>query len=230
MICPGCAAEMTAMTLDGHVGGTKVAIDMCPACHAFWFDRFENLQLAPRSIVRLFQLMTEQGSASRPFTRALGCPRCLSPLRLTHDIQHTTSFEYWRCEQEHGRFITFLNFLREKDFIRPLTPEQIAELRDSVQTVNCSNCGGPIDLARGSVCPHCGSPLTIVDMKRMQEVLAHYRQADAPRAVDPALPLLLERAKRQTEEQFARLGSGSGSPSLVEAGLRAVLLWLQNTK
>ena len=35
---------MTALTLDGHLGG-KVEIDLCGACHAIWFDRFENLQL-----------------------------------------------------------------------------------------------------------------------------------------------------------------------------------------
>src|SRR5438876_10954800 len=109
MICPGCAAEMTALTLDGHVG-TKVQIDFCSACHALWFDRFESLQLAPRSIVRLFEEMTEEGTVSRPLSRALACPRCLAPLRLTHDMQNTTSFEYWRCGQDHGRFITFLNF------------------------------------------------------------------------------------------------------------------------
>ena len=37
----------------------------------------------------------------------------------------------------------------------------------SVQTINCSNCGGPIDLAAESACRHCGSPLTILDVKQM---------------------------------------------------------------
>jgi len=213
MICPGCAAEMEIVTLDGH-SGARVEIDLCRACHAFWFDRFESLQLAPRSVVHLFQMMSEEGTAAGPLPRTLICPRCRSSLRLAHDMQHTTSFQYWRCDQDHGRFITFLNFLREKDFIRPLTPEQIADLKASVQTVNCANCGGPVDLAKGTICPHCGSPLTMVDMKRMQEVLAHYRDADRPRPVDPAVPLALEQAKER-------------QASLVESGLRAVLDWLK---
>jgi Zn-finger nucleic acid-binding protein len=166
MICPGCAAEMAPMRLAGRLG-TTVDVDACTACHAFWFDEFESLRLAPASILKLFHLVAEHDDAGQPSARALACPRCLSPLTLTHDRQNTTKFEYWRCAKEHGRFITFLNFLREKDFVRPPSPGQLAELRASVQTINCSNCGGPIDLASDSVCRHCGSPLTILDVKQM---------------------------------------------------------------
>jgi hypothetical protein len=54
-----------------------------------------------------------------------------------------------------SRPVGAFDFLREKNFIRPLTPEQIAELRRNIQIVNCSNCGAPIDLARGAACGHC---------------------------------------------------------------------------
>ena len=83
------------------------------------------------------------------------CPRCHGRLRKTQDMQRATKFEYWRCPNEHGRLMTFFDFLKEKDFVRPLTPNQIAELRQTIQMVNCSNCGAPIDLARGSICAHC---------------------------------------------------------------------------
>ena len=59
MTCPGCAAEMTAITLDGH-GGTSIVIDACTACQAFWFDKRESLQLAPASTLKLFSLVGEQ--------------------------------------------------------------------------------------------------------------------------------------------------------------------------
>jgi Transcription factor zinc-finger len=166
MICPGCAGEMARITLGGRLG-TSVDVDACTACHAFWFDEFESLRLAPASILKLFDLISEHDDAAEWPARSLSCPRCLAPLSLTHDRQNTTKFEYWRCEKEHGRFITFLNFLREKDFVRPPSPRQLAELRASVQTINCANCGGPIDLASDSVCRHCGSPLTILDVKQM---------------------------------------------------------------
>jgi len=157
---------MSRTTLAGRLG-ISVDIDACTACHAFWFDEFESLRLAPASILKLFHLIAEHDEASEWSARALVCPRCLSPLSLTHDRQNTTKFEYWRCEREHGRFITFLNFLREKDFVRPPSSRQLAELRASVQTINCSNCGGPIDLASDSACRHCGSPVTILDVKQM---------------------------------------------------------------
>src|SRR5712692_4845392 len=131
------------------------------------------------------------------------CSTCRGRLALTHDMQHNTPFQYWKCPQNHGHFITFREFLREKDFIRPLTAQQIAELRQNVQTVNCSNCGGPIDLSQQSVCPHCGSALSMLDMNQMAQMVAHLKEASQPRAVDPALPITLEEAKFDTERNFA---------------------------
>jgi len=166
MICPGCAHEMTTMTLAARLG-TTLDIDVCTWCHAFWFDEFEGLKLTPASTVKLFELVGAHDEAAEWPARALACPRCIGPLALTHDRQNATNFEYWRCEHDHGRFISFLNFLREKNFIHPPSPRQLAELRASVQTINCSNCGGPIDLATESACPHCGSAVTILDVKQM---------------------------------------------------------------
>jgi Zn-finger nucleic acid-binding protein/endogenous inhibitor of DNA gyrase (YacG/DUF329 family) len=218
---------MTPLALEGRQG-TKVEIDLCAGCRGFWFDKFESLRLSPGATLKLFTLMAEPGSAGGPLPQTMRCPRCSARLAVTHDMQNTTRFQYWQCPQSHGHFITFLDFLREKDFIRPLTAQQIAELRQNVQTVNCSNCGGPIDLAKGSVCPHCGSALSMLDMKQMAQMVAHLKEAEQPRAVDPTLPLTLERVKLDTERQFAGVTSGSGS-SLVEEGLRRVVQWLKDS-
>jgi DNA-directed RNA polymerase subunit RPC12/RpoP len=219
---------MTPLALEGRQG-TPVDIDLCSGCRGFWFDRYESLRLSPGATLKLFTLVAEPGSGGRPQPPTMRCPRCSGRLALTHDMQHTTRFQYWQCPQNHGHFITFLDFLREKDFIRPLTPQQIAELRQNVQTVNCSNCGGPIDLAKESVCPHCGSALSMLDMKQMQQMVAHLKEADQPRAVDPDLPLTLERAKLDTEHHFAAITSGSEPQSLVEAGLRLVVQWIKDS-
>ena len=215
---------MTPLPLEGRQG-TTVDVDLCKDCRAFWFDRYESLRLSPGATLKLFTLMGEPGSTGRPQPRTMRCPRCSARLTLTHDMQNTTRFQYWQCPQNHGHFITFLDFLREKDFIHPLTPQQIAELRQNVQTVNCSNCGGPIDLAKESVCPHCGSPLSMLDMKQMAQMVAHLKEAEQPRAVDPAVPITLERAKLDTESHFPAISSGGGE-SLVEAGVRLVVQWL----
>lgn len=226
---------MIGMSLDGHAG-TTVAIDRCDACQAFWFDSYESLQLTPGSTLTLFTLIGERaGSARAPRSAAARCPRCPSRLMRTHDRQRSTPFQYWRCDHGHGRFIGFVDFLREKDFIRPLTAAQLDELRQNVQTVNCSNCGAPIDLAHASACTHCGSPISMLDMKQAGELVNQLRRAAQPRPIDPALPLELARARREVEASFAALGSGqdwwkeAASSGLVEAGLSAVTRWLKGS-
>src|SRR5581483_1609437 len=145
MTCPCCGAEMRAETLDGHLG-TKVAIDVCLPCQVIWFDGHESLQLAPSAVLSLFRLIGEQPPQPRPAAaEAPVCPRCGLHLLITWDRQRDTRFQYRRCARGDGRLITFAEFLREKNFIRPLTPQQIEELRQNVRTVNCSNCGAPID-------------------------------------------------------------------------------------
>ena len=115
-------------------------------------------------------------------------------------------FSYFRCPNNHGRLTTFFDFLKEKDFIRPLTPSQIAELRKNVQIINCSNCGGPIDLAKGSACAHCASPLSMLDMNQAERLVAQLKAADSgSKTVDPALPLALARARAETEAAFKGL-------------------------
>src|SRR5262245_8232075 len=158
MTCPNCSAAMTQMTLEGHLS-PPVEIDLCTACQAFWFDKYESLKLAPGSTLKLIKLIGEHSAPKPSFSTKLQCPRCASDLKLTHDMQRSTRFTYWRCDNAHGRFIGFFDFLREKNFIRPLSAQEIDDLRKEVQTINCSNCGAPIDLASGSSCSHCGSPV-----------------------------------------------------------------------
>ncbi len=156
------------------------------------------------------------------------CSTCRGRLALTHDMQHNTPFQYWKCPQNHGHFITFLEFLREKDFIRPLTAQQIAELRQNVQTVNCSNCGGPIDLAKQPACPHCGSALSMLDMKQMERMVAQLKQAEQPRPIDPTLPIQLAFDRLAIERHFEAIAPGGGSQSLVEAGIQLVARLLKD--
>ena len=224
---------MTAETFEGYLG-RSVAIDVCLACQVFWFDHGESLQLAPRSTLRLFRLIGDQAGAKRgPVAAQPGCPRCGSPLVATHDKQRNTPFQYWRCDRKHGRLITFFNFLREKDFIRPLSPEQVEELRRNVQTVNCSNCGAAIDLAHGSTCAHCGSPLSMLDAQQTQRLVAQLQNADrTDKPFDPTLPLQLEHARREVETAFASFERDAGwfsdvsRSGLVGAGLVALVRWL----
>jgi hypothetical protein len=232
MTCPNCGAGMTVETLDGHLG-TSVSIDVCLSCQVFWFDPGESLKLSPGGVLKLFRIVGERAlipptaESSRPT-----CPHCSVRLFLVHDQQRNTRFQYMRCAKGHGRLITFVNFLREKDFIKPLSAQQIQELRQSVQSVNCSNCGAPIDLTKHTACGHCGSPLSMLDMKQAGALVAELREAEQPKEVDPALPLQLARARREVDAAFASFEQGPSwfddvsSGGLVGAGLSALAKWL----
>ena len=168
---------MTTLRLDGHLGAL-VDLDLCPTCQIIWFDHFESSRLLPAAVLRLFRLIGERDRMSpAPIKRTLRCPRCHLRLLLTHDRQRNTPFRYWRCGNDHGRLITFFEFLREKDFIRPLSPQQLDELRRNVQIINCSNCGAPIDLAGAPECSHCGTPISMLDLRHVKEVVEALEQA-----------------------------------------------------
>jgi len=152
---------MTSVTLDGHYD-RRLTIDYCQACQAFWFDGMESVQLAPASVLRLFRIVGETAEGARPLRlNDPACPHCHRQLLQTHDQQRQSRFSYRRCPEGHGRLISFPDFLREKDVIKPLSAAQLAELRRSLESVNCSNCGAPVDLVRASVCAHCKSPLAL---------------------------------------------------------------------
>ena len=232
MNCPNCQSAMQAESLDGHLG-TSITIDLCLPCQLFWFDTRESLKLSPGSVLKLFRIIGEHALTART-PRALkpGCPRCSTRLLLTHDQQRNTRFQYLRCPRDHGRLITFVDFLREKDFIRPLSTQQIEELRQNVQVVNCSNCGAPIDLAKTSSCAHCGSPLSMLDVNQAGALVAELRTSETAQPVDPTLPLQLERARREVEAAFASFEQGPGwfgvvsHGGLLNASLSSFARWL----
>jgi hypothetical protein len=229
---------MAARTLGGHLG-VPVALDICFTCQAFWFDARESLQLTPGSTLELFRIIGEHAaSAHHPAPSTARCPRCQLRLIPASDLQRATRFRYHRCPQRHGRFITFFDFLREKNFIRPLTGPQIEELRRHVAAVNCSNCGAPIDLAKRSTCGHCGSALSMLDLKQAGDLVEQLRAAthQSGRPIDPAMALDLERARREVTASFDAFERGSGdarwfrdvsSSGLVGAGLSAIARWMK---
>lgn len=223
---------MTAERLDSHLGH-PVHVDICGACQSLWFDGRESLALTPASVLTLFRQIGEltTGKPAAP-AEGLACPTCGQPMSLMHDMQRATRFQYLQCGERHGHFISFFNFLREKDFIRPLSAEQIEQLRQNVATVNCSNCGGPVDVQSGARCGHCGSPLSMIDMKQAEALVHTLRTADAPKALDPALPLRLLEVKRDAEAAFATFHEEpewfvrASSAGLVAAGITAIATWL----
>jgi hypothetical protein len=229
---------MEEATFDAHLG-RRAAIDICHACQSFWFDAHESATLTPGSTLKLFRIIGEKITRPHRSNADLAkCPRCKSRLRRTHDLQRTTKFEYLSCPHSHGRLTTFFDFLREKDFVRPLTPQQIEDLRRNVGSVNCANCGAPVDLTGKSTCGHCRTPLSMLDLKQAEKLVAQLQKAEdrAHQPIDPALPLELARVRRQTEAKFrgfrdddlwSHVASTADNVDLVVSGLSLVADWLK---
>jgi DNA-directed RNA polymerase subunit RPC12/RpoP len=217
---------MTDWTLDGRLG-TQVLVDVCTGCQAFWFDQHKSLQLSPSSTLKLMKFIGEHSSTVKPtLADVLRCARCGGQLSLAHDMVRNMRFNYWACGSGHGRFIGFFDFLKEKNFIHALSPQEIQQLRLNLQSVNCCNCGATIDLQANSACPYCHSPITMLDMKQQQQMLAQLKEAAEPRPVDPTLPLKLALAKDQITSVFkdddTEWWEDARSGDLVQAGLKAV--------
>src|SRR5208282_4536021 len=149
----------------------QIEIGACAACSLFWFDESASVALTAQSVLGLFEYLGQAGGAKNALASNLSCPRCHSALLFTHDLQRATRFTYWRCATDHGQLITFGQFLAEKNFIRPLSPDELAKLRANVRQVSCCQCGAPIDLATDSACSHCGAAIAIIDADGVAKAL-----------------------------------------------------------
>ena len=209
--------------------GARVDISVCRHCQAFWFDPFESRQITPESTLGLLRLIAEE--AAKPgeghFRSESYCPKCRARLRLAHDRQRNTTFTYWKCERDHGRFTRFAEFLKEKDFVRPLSAAQLVELRRNIRMINCSNCGAPIDLAKASACAHCASPVSMLDLGKMVDVAnaAEVRRKMPDEkipdgAFSPELLAILSSSRSPSSDRRMQ------SFGLVEWGLQAFVDWL----
>lgn len=217
--CPGCSLPMAQLTVDAHYGRT-VTLDLCHACGAFWFDVNESLALTPGAVLKLFMVIAEKHQERRPPSGSPTCPRCRRTLALTSDMQRNVHFSYWRCPAEHGRFTTFAEFLREKNFVRPLSAPELEQLRANVKMIHCSSCGAPIDLEHTSTCSYCRAPVSVLDAKQVESVVAQLKHDETDRkTVDPTLPMRLMADRLHVDRLFKDLDR---SPGLVEAGLATV--------
>ena len=184
----------------------KVDIDLCHGCQGIWFDQYESAQLTPGAVIDLFREIHEHHVRSpRPLADRKQCPECRMPLKLTQDVQRTNRIVYYRCGAGHGRFTSFYQFLREKQFVRSLTPPEIERLRAHVAQVRCSSCGGPVDLARDPQCPYCRAPISILDAQAVSRTLDELSAAERRRhEVDPYAAIDALLAGQRIERDVAR--------------------------
>ena len=225
---------------ERRYGQGTLAIDFCLSCLAVWFDDKELLQLSPAAAIQLLsEFAKEDASRRTPLEPELACPRCDRPLVETHDRQRNTRFWYHRCPAGHGRFMTSYQFLRAKDFVRPLSESELAELRQLIRQVNCGNCGAPVDIERDAICGFCRTPVAVVDADQVRTLLEHQRRTEqasaeirrpfdqlraAPAtsrddrlgAPDPTLPITLALERMRAERAWDATPALSRQPNVLD--------------
>ncbi|MFT3841606.1 MAG: zf-TFIIB domain-containing protein [Myxococcaceae bacterium] len=219
MNCPGCEHEMDVQRFPANYGG-EVEIDVCAHCNGIWFDGRESLQMSPGATLNLFRVLyarTDQAKA--PLQQNKPCPRCEVALKETNDMQRGTRFSYFRC-QEHGRFITFFQFLREKNLVRQPNPKELQQLREQVKTVKCSNCGAPIELATHTSCGHCSAPVSILSEENIKQTLTDLQKREEKRTtVAPDAAARIVQAQLQAQSAYRTIDAES-LPSRYSSGFR----------
>jgi Zn-finger nucleic acid-binding protein len=225
LTCPGCGRTMRSVAL-AREPMAPLAVDICDECQAMWLDASESQQLTPGAVIALFRVI----AASQPKERAaypalLPCPRCTTPLSLTQDVQHSTRFTYYRCRYGHGRFTPFVQFLREKNFIRPPDAQELSRLRAVVSTVRCVSCGAPVPLDRNAVCPYCGAPVMLLDPDAVGKTLDRLQTAETTRTTPQPLSgdavIAIATVERELEKNRREYESEHGI-DLVALGMRAL--------
>ena len=198
--------------------GRRLTIDVCHHCQCLWFDDQEFLQMTPGATLQLVASVAEDKELTRqPWAAAPRCPRCARPLAETHDLQRSTRFTYYRCPAGDGRFITYYQFLRAKNFVRPLSEEEVRELRTRIQQINCANCGGPVNIERDAVCGFCRTPLAIIDPDQVRKTIEQLNAAaEEKKGVDPTLPVSLAMERLRAELAFAESSASSRRPAAVD--------------
>lgn len=218
--CPGCGVAMQAEHFERTAGG-ELEIEICYACRAIWFDHMESAQLAPGGTIELFKKIHQhRDDGYHTLPARLPCPRCREPLKLTNDIVKTGRVSYYRCVSNHGRLTTFFHFLREKKFVRNLTPKELNTIKAKIAEVRCSGCGGPVDIQHDTACGYCRAPLSVLDAQAVEKALAELsdrqRHGSDPVQVAAAMhqALMIEPRRARERDRKATGMPGDSSPEL----------------
>lgn len=230
--CPSCDRLLSVEHFEGHYGA-RVELDLCHPCELIWFDKLENIRLSAGGVLALMRAMSEGLDGARPVLPSeLGCPRCAAPLRTEVRRKGPASWQVRACPEGHGQLVRYLDYLTERDCVKPLTGTRLDELRQHVQQVRCSGCGAAVSLAvEQAACTHCGAALSVLDAAATADALSRL-QAEQERRSSPdpdTIAADMVMARLRTETTYRRMDSiyrerpaEVALEGLVEVGLRFI--------
>jgi hypothetical protein len=222
MRCPNCRQPMQAQQFEQNYHGT-VRVDLCFACAGIWFDHLGSVQLAPGAVIELFKEIHARLDASgQALKNRLQCPRCEDALALGYDLCKSGRFSYYRCERGDGRFTPFVQFLREKQFVRNLSTAELERLRLQIRQVRCSECGAPIDLEHANQCSYCHSPIAFLDQDAVQNAVHLWTEAEQRRHLRPDPQVMADVLGKVLSGAPEPTGAPAQGLDLVAAGIRVI--------
>ncbi len=176
---------MRVLDLSGHYQ-RRVEIDTCPHCCLVWFDDTESVRLAGPGIAEFVREIHFAMQASGEHAQAVSlssvqtCPVCRAALKTVANrtrFGRTTQLE---CPAGHGYYQTYILYLAEKGFVRPLAWADIRSLLEAGKKLYCADCGYPLPDRPIDACPACKSAIEVIDPTRLAMAIDRHDEQRPP--------------------------------------------------
>lgn len=183
--CGNCHETLHRVTLSGHYK-RSVELDVCERCALIWFEGTETARLAGPGVIDLIRLVhaARPGEYVGPLSAALTCPRCNDALKEVRTLTRFGRTKQLHCPRGHGYLQTFVLYLAEKGFLRPLAWPDVKKLAG--RTLFCAGCGAGIEARAQLACPYCQSNVGLLDPARLASAV----DLEGAAADQPGLQLL----------------------------------------
>jgi len=190
--CSNCKRPMRVLDLSGHYE-RRVEIDTCPHCCLVWFDDTEAVRLAGPGIAEFVReihgAMQAGGEHAHAVSlaRVQSCPVCNAQLRRVFDLSRFGRTSKLQCPHGHGYYQTYILYLAEKGFARPLAWSDIRSLQAAGKEVFCAGCGCPLPARPVEACPACHSAVGVIDPARLATAVTPSGDSSASAVGAPAV-------------------------------------------
>jgi hypothetical protein len=174
--CSNCKRPLRALTLAGHYHRV-VEVDTCDRCCLVWFDETESVRLAGPGVADLVRVIhaAMQGGDIHPHAASLArvqaCPVCDAELKPVANASRYGRTAQLQCPRGHGYYQTYMLYLAEKGFVRPLAWADIRQLTASGKELFCAACGASMPARPHDACPYCHSAVGILDPARLASAI-----------------------------------------------------------
>ncbi|KRB93860.1 hypothetical protein [Duganella sp. Root198D2] len=178
---------MRVLDLSGHYQ-RRIQIDTCSHCCLVWFDETESVRLAGPGIAEFVREIHGAMQAGGDHDHAISlarmqsCPVCQSALKTVSNRTRFGRTRQMECPQGHGYYQTYILYLAEKGYVRPLAWADIRSLLGAGKKLFCADCGYPLPDRPIGECPACKSAVEVIDPTRLAMAIDRHEAPPLPAA------------------------------------------------